>query len=119
MVPAKQLLSGDIDDDYDDNNNDYDKSDIIAIKIIIMTRMVTPQSLTISLMLIMTMLTMLTILTMLTMLSTLRMLTGDEVASDGSASILGHQLDSDRRTFLSQIGYCPQFDSIIPQVIRM
>ena len=53
----------------------------------------------------------------MTMLTTLRMLTGDEVASDGSASILGHQLDSDRRTFLSQIGYCPQFDSIIPQVI--
>ena len=57
MVPAKQLLSGDINDDYDDNNNDYDKSDIIAIKI--MTRMVTPQSLTISLMQTMTMLTIL------------------------------------------------------------
>jgi len=48
--------------------------------------------------------------------TTFRMLTGDEVASDGVASILGHQLDSDRRTFLSQIGYCPQFDSIIPQL---
>ena len=44
------------------------------------------------------------------------MLTGDEVASDGSASILGHQLDLNRRSFLSQIGYCPQFDSIIPQL---
>ena len=58
-----------------------------------------------------------TIMTLIMFMSTLlRMLTGDEVASDGSASILGHQLDLDRRTFLSQIGYCPQFDSIIPQV---
>ena len=57
--------------------------------------------------------------TIMTLMTMLRMLTGDEVASDGSASILGHQLDSDRRTFLSQIGYCPQFDSIIPQVLRM
>jgi ATP-binding cassette subfamily A (ABC1) protein 3 len=48
--------------------------------------------------------------------TTFRMLTGDEVASDGRASILGHHLDSDRRRFLSQIGYCPQFDSIIPQL---
>ena len=48
--------------------------------------------------------------------ATFRMLTGDEVASDGSASILGHQLDLNRRSFLSQIGYCPQFDSIIPQL---
>ena len=49
-------------------------------------------------------------------IKTFRMLTGDEVASDGSASILGHQLDLNRRSFLSQIGYCPQFDSIIPQL---
>ena len=56
----------------------------------------------------------LTIMTLfMLMFTVLRMLTGDEVASDGSASILGHQLDLDRRTFLSQIGYCPQFDSII------
>ena len=63
---------------------------------------------------------MLTIMNLImTMFSILRMLTGDEVASDGVASILGHQLHSDRRTFLSQIGYCPQFDSIIPQVFTM
>merc|ERR1719192_2468977 len=49
--------------------------------------------------------------------TTFRMLTGDEVASDGTASILNrHKLHEDRRGFLSQIGYCPQFDSIIPQL---
>ena len=67
--------------------------------------------------LIMIMLTVMALI--MTMFTIPRMLTGDEVASDGVASILGHQLDSDRRTFLSQIGYCPQFDSIIPQVMTM
>ena len=94
MVPAKQLLSGDDADENKDKDDDpdCDKTDKIAIKIM---TLINPW------------------------FTILRMLTGDEVASDGSASILGHQLDSDRRTFLSQIGYCPQFDSIIPQVIRM
>jgi len=48
--------------------------------------------------------------------TTFRMLTGDETASKGNASILSTQLNSSRRKFLQQIGYCPQFDSIIPQL---
>lgn len=44
------------------------------------------------------------------------MLTGDEVPSGGSATVLQHSLHSSRRDFLSQVGYCPQFDSIIPQL---
>ena len=34
----------------------------------------------------------------------------------GNASILSTQLNTSRRKFLQQIGYCPQFDSIIPQL---
>ena len=44
------------------------------------------------------------------------MLTGDETPSRGEAEILGSQLTGERRRFLSQVGYCPQFDSIIPQL---
>ena len=44
------------------------------------------------------------------------MLTGDETPSRGQAEILGSQLTGSRRRFLSQVGYCPQFDSIIPQL---
>ena len=40
-------------------------------------------------------------------------LTGDEIMSNGKASSLGVRLEENRRQFLSQIGYCPQFDSII------
>ena len=42
-----------------------------------------------------------------------RMLTGDEMMSDGSAILRGIHLVGDRRRYLAQIGYCPQFDSII------
>lgn len=42
-----------------------------------------------------------------------RMLTGDEIMTSGRAAILGTRLENDRRKFLAQIGYCPQFDSII------
>ena len=42
-----------------------------------------------------------------------RMLTGDEMMSDGSAILRGIHLRGDRRRYLAQIGYCPQFDSII------
>ena len=65
-----------------------------------------------------------------------RMLTGDETPSRGEAEILGYRLTQDRRKFLSQVrtrlykdnlipkslriifqvGYCPQFDSIIPEL---
>ena len=41
------------------------------------------------------------------------MLTGDEVPSFGTAHLHGSSLRSDRTRFLSMIGYCPQFDSII------
>ena len=41
------------------------------------------------------------------------MLTGDEILSTGNAHLLGRSLIGDRSKFLSQIGYCPQFDSII------
>ena len=40
-------------------------------------------------------------------------LTGDEIMSNGKAISLGVRLEENRRQFLSQIGYCPQFDSII------
>ena len=33
--------------------------------------------------------------------------------SNGKAISLGVRLEENRRRFLSQIGYCPQFDSII------
>ena len=45
-----------------------------------------------------------------------RMLTGDETPSSGDAEIFSKSLSSNRRKFLSQIGYCPQFDSIIPEL---
>ena len=48
--------------------------------------------------------------------TTFRMLTGDETPSTGEAEILRSRLGSTRRKFLSQIGYCPQFDSIIPEL---
>ena len=44
------------------------------------------------------------------------MLTGDETPSQGQAEILSFKLAERRRKFLSQVGYCPQFDSIIPQL---
>ena len=42
-----------------------------------------------------------------------RLLTGDEILSNGNAFLLGKNLVQDRSSFLSMIGYCPQFDSII------
>merc|ERR1719419_745946 len=48
--------------------------------------------------------------------TTFRMLTGDETPSKGEAFIWSTQLSKSRRNFLKQIGYCPQFDSIIPQL---
>ena len=44
------------------------------------------------------------------------MLTGDETPSQGQAEIHSYKLGDRRRKFLSQVGYCPQFDSIIPQL---
>ena len=43
----------------------------------------------------------------------IRMLTGDEFKSGGEANLMGFDLQSSRRDFLRNIGYCPQFDSII------
>ena len=48
--------------------------------------------------------------------TTFRMLTGDETPSSGDAEIFSTKLTQSRRKFLSQIGYCPQFDSIIPEL---
>ncbi len=45
--------------------------------------------------------------------TTFRMLTGDETPTTGEASMLGYSLNGERRDFLRQVGYCPQFDSII------
>ena len=41
------------------------------------------------------------------------MLTGDEFKSGGEANLMGFDLQGSRRDFLRNIGYCPQFDSII------
>jgi ATP-binding cassette subfamily A (ABC1) protein 3 len=41
------------------------------------------------------------------------MLTGDEQRSNGNAYALNVNLDSNRKKFLSNLGYCPQFDGII------
>ena len=43
----------------------------------------------------------------------IRMLTGDEFKSGGEANLMGFDLQGSRRDFLRNIGYCPQFDSII------
>ena len=48
--------------------------------------------------------------------TTFRMLTGDEFMSNGQAILMGTGLEEDPRKFLSQIGYCPQFDSIIGEM---
>jgi len=45
-----------------------------------------------------------------------RMLTGDETPTKGIAMMLGYSLDKSRSKFLKNIGYCPQFDSIIPEL---
>lgn len=41
------------------------------------------------------------------------MLTGDEIRSHGNAFAFLNTLKRDRKKFLSNIGYCPQFDGII------
>ncbi|CAL8085798.1 unnamed protein product [Orchesella dallaii] len=45
--------------------------------------------------------------------TTFRMLTGDEASSWGNAYSLINTLVKNRQEFLSNIGYCPQFDGII------
>ena len=42
-----------------------------------------------------------------------RMLTGDEVPTSGEAYISDISLRAERSKFMRNIGYCPQFDSII------
>ena len=44
------------------------------------------------------------------------MLTGDEVPSKGYAVLSNVNLMKDPQQFLSQIGYCPQFDAIIEEL---
>ncbi len=41
------------------------------------------------------------------------MLTGDEYMTSGGATLYGYDRHQDKRKFMSVIGYCPQFDSII------
>jgi len=48
--------------------------------------------------------------------TTFRMLTGDEIPTKGNSSLMGIDLGTNRRKYLSRIGYCPQFDSIIPEL---
>ena len=45
--------------------------------------------------------------------TTFRMLTGDEIRSSGNAFTSFCNLESSRKQFLSNIGYCPQFDGIV------
>ncbi|ODM87762.1 Retinal-specific ATP-binding cassette transporter [Orchesella cincta] len=45
--------------------------------------------------------------------TTFRMLTGDETRSAGNVYAFMKSLDEDRIEFLSNIGYCPQFDGIV------
>lgn len=45
--------------------------------------------------------------------TTFRMLTGDEFRSHGNAYAFMNTLERNRDRFLSNIGYCPQFDGII------
>ena len=41
------------------------------------------------------------------------MLTGDEQLTAGEATLNGYRLGNETENFLSEIGYCPQFDAII------
>jgi ATP-binding cassette subfamily A (ABC1) protein 3 len=43
--------------------------------------------------------------------TTFRMLTGAEVPTHGDASLRNVHLQRDRRRYLSDLGYCPQFDA--------
>lgn len=45
--------------------------------------------------------------------TTFRMLTGDERPSSGVEYAFGKCLSKNRKQYLSNIGYCPQFDGII------
>jgi len=45
--------------------------------------------------------------------TTFRMLTGDETRSFGNAYAFMNTLEKNRIQFLSNIGYCPQFDGIV------
>lgn len=43
--------------------------------------------------------------------TTFRMLTGAEAPTRGDAQVMGSQLRGNRRQYLSDLGYCPQFDA--------
>ncbi len=45
--------------------------------------------------------------------TTFKMLTGDEAAGGGRTVLMGFDLSTHRTEFLRNIGYCPQFDSIL------
>ncbi|ODM95225.1 ATP-binding cassette sub-family A member 3 [Orchesella cincta] len=45
--------------------------------------------------------------------TTFRMLTGDEIRTCGNAHAFMKTLEKNRQEFLSNIGYCPQFDGIV------
>jgi len=44
--------------------------------------------------------------------TTLRMLTGDEIATEGKAYLQGHDLSTEPATVRRLMGYCPQFDAL-------
>ena len=41
---------------------------------------------------------------------------GDETLTSGEAYLFGKSLTRNRKDFMQQIGYCPQFDSIITEM---
>ncbi|KAG8254007.1 hypothetical protein J6590_017388 [Homalodisca vitripennis] len=45
--------------------------------------------------------------------TTFKMLTGEEIPTVGTASILSYDIVNNRLKYLKEIGYCPQFDAII------
>ena len=46
--------------------------------------------------------------------STLQILTGDQVATSGSASVAGFDIAKQILQVRQRIGYCPQFDPLLP-----
>ena len=48
--------------------------------------------------------------------TTFKMLTGDITATDGTAYVAGHDIQTQLRRVQQHIGYCPQFDALIDRL---
>lgn len=48
--------------------------------------------------------------------STFKMMTGDELISAGDAWVRGHSMKNEMKEVHQLIGYCPQFDAVIPEL---